>query len=367
VRAAAFACGVLALASCTRQSGDIPIGLAGPFSESRGRSMRLAAEMAVAEINASGMLGERRLRLVIMDDSAQNARAIAVAQALKDSGVVAVVGHLTSGTTIAAADIYNGGSDPVVELSPSASNPDLTGVGRFTFRVCPTDLVHGTALATYAFEQLGARNAAIVYLNDDYGRGILGTFAEEFQRLGGTIVAQDPMLAGSDVAPYVERIARAGRAQALMIAGDRASAVAVLRAVRARGLGIPILGGDGLIGIQSEGALAEGVLLSSPYLPERPGERNAAFVRAYMAAYDGALPDHRGAGAYDAVYLIANAIRDRGARRAAIREALAAVTGSRSWEGVTGTMAFDDRGDVPDKQVVIGVVRSGRIELAGTR
>ncbi len=369
LRRGAFAAWAGALAACQGESGPVRIGLAGPFSEPRGRSMLVAAELAVGEINAAGGVRGRQLELVVQDDSASSARAIAVAQALRDDPtVVAVVGHLTSGTTLAAAPVYNGGRDPVVAISPSASNPDLSGIGAFTFRVCATDLAHGGALARYAFERLGAQSAAVLYLNDDYGRGILTTFSEEFQRLGGTVVGQDPISPTADVAPYVARIQREGRAQALMIAGDRAGATAVLRAVRAAGLALPVLGGDGLTGIQAEGALAEGVYISSNYLPDLPGDRNAAFLQAYAAASGGERPDHRGAGAYDAVHLIADALRTAGTRRAAVRAALAEVGHARpAYEGVTGRIAFDENGDVRDKAVLVGVVRSGRLVLAGDR
>jgi branched-chain amino acid transport system substrate-binding protein len=354
----------LIAAACGGGSGPIVIGLAGPFSEERGRSMQLAAELAVREINAAGGVRGRELQLAIENDSAQNARAIAVATRLKENpDVLAVIGHLTSGTTIAAADIYNAPPDPVVEISPSASNPDLTGLGRYTFRVCATDLLHGTALARFAFEALGLQRAAVLYLNDDYGRGILGTFSQEFERLGGRILEQDPYLSSTaDFSPYLERIQRAAEAELLMIAGDRATAVRILRQARQRGLALPVMGGDALTGIQAEGELSEGVYYSSNYLPDRPGERNAAFLRAYAAAYGGQRPDHRGAGAYDAVYLIADAIRVGGTSRRAVRDALAAVGQRRSaYDGVTGRIAFDDRGDVPDKSVVIGRVRGGAI------
>jgi branched-chain amino acid transport system substrate-binding protein len=358
-----------ALAACRSETAPIRIGLAGPFSEARGRSMLVAAELAVREINAAGGLGGRQLELAIHDDSANSARAIAVAEALRaDPAVVAVVGHLTSGTTLAAASIYNGGRDPVVAISPSASNPDLSGIGPYTFRVCATDLAHGGALARYAYEQLGVLSVAVLYQNDDYGRGILATFAEEFHRLGGTLATQDPVAATVDVAPYLARIRREGRAGALMIAGDRASATAILRAARSAGLALPVLGGDGLTGIQAEGPLAEGVYISSNYLPDRPGDRNAAFLQAYAAASGGERPDHRGAGAYDAVYLIADAIRAAGTRRSAIRAALAAVGHGRpAYDGVAGRVVFDENGDVRDKSVLVGVVRGGRLVLAGDR
>jgi len=367
-RTAAVLGAVLACLGCRVGGRTIVIGLAGPFSEARGRSMKLAAQLAVQEINRAGGVSGRPLELRVADDSASSARAIAVALRLRDDAdVVAVIGHLTSGTTIAAAGIYNGGRHPVAAISPSASNPDLTGIGRYSFRLCATDLVHGTVLAQHAIRQLGARAAAVIYLNDEYGRGILATFASEFRRLGGTIVTQDPVLAGSeDLGPYLDRIQRQARAQVLMVAGDRATGVTVLRQARARGIELPLIGGDGLSGIQSEGAIAEGVQLTVNYLPDGPGERNAAFLRAYAAFSGNERPDNRGAGAYDAVHLIAEAVRAAGTDRAKIRDALAQLGHGRPpWDGVTGRISFDDKGDVPGKTVFVGVVRGGQLLLAG--
>ena len=368
--AAAFLSAALWLlggAGCSGSNEPLVIGIAGPFSQPRGRSMLLAARLAVQEINQEGGVRGRQLVLDSLDDSASTVRAIAVAQQLRDDPrVLAVVGHLTSATTIVAANIYNTGRRPLVSISPSASNPDLSGIGPYTFRVCATDLAHGSHLARFAVQQLNARNASVTYLNDDYGRGILGTFAEEFSRLGGTITARDPMLAGTtELSPYLEILQREGRAEVIMIAGDRTSAMAVLREARGRGITLPIVGGDGLSGIEAEGALAEGVHVTSNYLPELAGERNARFLAAYAEVSGGQLPDHRGAGAYDAVYLIAQAIRDAGADRDDIRDALARLGKERpAYDGVTGRITFDENGDVPDKSVYVGVIRGGRLVLA---
>jgi branched-chain amino acid transport system substrate-binding protein len=359
-RLSAFLLAAALLAGC-RSDAPVAIGIAGPFSEARGRAMLQASRLAVNEINAAGGVSGRPLELVVQDDSAQPARAIAIATAFRaDRRIVAVIGHLTSATTIAAAGIYNDARDPLLAISPSASNPDLSGTGRFVFRACATDLAHGPALARYAFERLRATNAAVLFLNDEYGRGLAQSFAEEFQLLGGTIVAQDPVLPGVDVTPFLERLAREGGAQVLVLAGDRATATAVLRAQRAQGLTLPVIGGDGLAGIEAEGGLAEGVVITTNYLPDLPSERNAAFLRAYAAAYPGEQPDHRGAGAYDAVHLVAAALREGGPRRAALRDAVARTV----YEGVTGRITFDERGDVPDKVVHVGVVRGGRLVAA---
>src|SRR2546428_7335830 len=87
-----------------------------------------------------------------------------------------------------------------------------------------------------------------------------------------------------------------------------------------------------------------------------------SFVTDYARAYQGERPDHRGAGAYDAVFLLARAVDEAGAARRAIRAYLAGVGhGRAAFDGVTGTIAFDTSGDVPAKSVVIGVVRDGRL------
>jgi branched-chain amino acid transport system substrate-binding protein len=130
----------------------------------------------------------------------------------------------------------------------------------------------------------------------------------------------------------------------------------------------PVMGGDGIAGLEGAGAPAEGVLISTAYLPDRPGARNAAFVRAYRAAHQNRDPDHRGAAAYDAIHLLARALTEAGADRTRLRDYLAGVgTSTPAFEGVTGRIAFDEHGDVPDKAVVIGVVRGGRLVSAPER
>jgi branched-chain amino acid transport system substrate-binding protein len=329
--------------------------------------MRLAAELAIREINGAGGVRGRSLELVVRDDSADAVRAVGVARQLYDDpSVVAVIGHLTSGTTLAASALYNASPTPVPVISPSASSPLLSGVGRYTFRVCPTDLAHGTRLAEWAVDHLHAQRAAILFLNDEYGRGVRGVFAQQFAARGGRLVADDPYLDElPSFEPYLERLRRRGGADALLIAGTRVGAERVLEALRAVGLRPPVLAGDGAAGIEATGPLAEGAFVSAAYLPDQPGQANAEFVRAYRAAYDGQSPDHRGAAAYDVAYLLARALRAVGPDRAKLRDYLAGVgTTSEAYDGVTGRIAFDAKGDVPGKRVVIGVVRGGRLVSA---
>jgi branched-chain amino acid transport system substrate-binding protein len=325
--------------------------------------MRQGAELAVAEINAKGGVKGRPLRLRIADDSGREDAAVRVAEELyRDAEVVAVVGHLTSGTTIAAARVYGGGASPVPAISPSASSPDLSGINAYFFRVCPSDLSHGPELARFAWESLGARRAGIVYLNNAYGRGIRKAFAGEFTRLGGVVVAADPYVPTTQsLEPYLARMRRAG-IEVLLLAAERPGAELALRQMQWFGFRWPVLGGDALTGIEGAGSLAEGLHISSGYLPDRPDEANRAFVAAYARAYEGQRPDHRGAGAYDIVRLLARGIGAAEPGRRPIREYLVKVGRAMpAFDGVTGTIAFDERGDVAGRSVTIGVVRDGRL------
>jgi branched-chain amino acid transport system substrate-binding protein len=370
----------LSLAACGGQGGGEPIriGLAGPVSQPNGKSMRQAAEMAVAEINASGGVRGRRLELVIRDDEANAQKAIEVAAELRSNpAVVAVIGHLNSGASLKAAPVYNmprGASDsiggrPVLQISPASSSPDLTGAGPWTFRVTPTDLEFSPRLAEWA-SQLGLRRAAVIYANDDYGQGVRRTFEDAFRREGGTVVSADPYLAsviegGGELDPYLVRALQQRRADALVIGGQAEAGLRIIAAARRLGYTGHILGSDGLTNVKDGGPIANGVFVSSAFLPDRPDTAAQRFVGAYRERYN-ELPDHRGAMAYDVVYLLRRGLQEVGADRDRLRDWMEGVdTDAEAHRGVSGTIVFDENGDVKGKPVAIGVVRNGQLVTAG--
>jgi len=358
----------LLLAAC---EGDDPIhiGLAGPVSRPAGRSMNLAAQMAVEEINAAGGVRGRPLALTIADDEENPERAIEGAMKLSDDRtVVAVVGHLNSAATLAAAEVYNEAG--LVAVSPASSSPRITEAGDWTFRVCPSDLQHGPALARWIRSELNKRRVTVLYANEEYGRGVLGAFASAFEQEGGTILSRDPYLTEiieteTVIDPYIERAMR-GNMEALVIAGMADGAIKVIRAARRLGFTGPIVGADGLSGVEAAGAVAEGVYFSAAFLADRGTTAAREFVRNYEQRFN-ERPDAWGAMTYDAIRLLARAIDEVGTDRAAIRDYLAGVgTKYPAFEGVTGTIAFDENGDVVDRDVAIGVVRRGRVVSAGS-
>jgi len=325
--------------------------------------MQRGAQLAVDQINARGGVGGRPLKLRLADDSANEDAAARVAQAFYDnSAVVAVVGHLTSDASIVAAQVYGGGANPVTMITPSASSPDLSGISPYVFRICPSDSSHGAALAKFAWQTLAARRVGILFISDAYGRGVRKTFAADFARLGGSVVEADPYVPTTrSFEPYLSRMRLTG-IDVLLLAADRRGAELALQELRTLGIRWPVIGGDALAGIETAGTLADGMWISSAYLPDRVGEKNATFVADYARAHPGERPDHRGASAYDIVNLLAQAITAAGPSRRAVRDYVARVgRGIPAFDGVTGRIAFDDAGDVPAKSVVVAVVRDGRL------
>src|SRR5437588_9772578 len=153
LRRSALVGAALVLAACSRPSGPIVIGLAGPFSQARGTSMLRAAELAVDQINARGGVRGRLLKLKPADDSGSENTALRVAEQLyADPAVVAVVGHLSSDPSKAAARVYGAGPSPLAMISPSACNPDLAGINPYFFRVCPSYVQQGPQPARSARE-----------------------------------------------------------------------------------------------------------------------------------------------------------------------------------------------------------------------
>lgn len=349
--------------------GQIHVGVAGSMGTAGGRSVRQAVEMAVEEINARGGIGGRTVALVIKDDGGDPHRAIQVASELRDDArVVAVIGHINSGATLAAAEVYNHPRHGVAALSPTASSPLVTEAGPWTFRVSPSDLAYGPALASWGRAR-GQRRAAVLYANDEYGRGVAASFAGAFRRGGGQVVAQDPyltetLIAGGGADAYLRRALNRGM-DALFIAGRAEDAAAIVPRVRGMGYTGVVMGADGLLGIEAEGDVAEGLFIGAAFFADARSDAAARFTGEYQRRYRQPANADAALG-YDAMQVIRQALAAAGPDRGKVREYLEGI-GSRhpAVEGVTGTIRFDQHGDVREKEVAVGVVRGGTVVSAG--
>jgi branched-chain amino acid transport system substrate-binding protein len=357
-------CAVLALLGpvwgCGAGEGTVVFGVAAPLETSYGASMRLGVELAQREINAADGIRGRKLELRIRDDGADPRAAIAVADELyADAAVVAVVGHVNSGTTIAAAPVYDRGLPAV---ATSATSPAVSRLGDWVFRVASSDSANSVELARLA-HRIG-RPTAVLYSNEGYGRGLAQSFQAALLDAGGEILEADPYLETTlDFSPYLERLQRKG-AGLIFVAGLEEAATRIIEQARARGLDVRFLGGDGLEGLAGRGPLYDGTLVGLLYHPDA-SPAALAFADRFRAAF-GREPDSFAALGYDATHLLARAAREGGPSRRRIRDHLAGVGragGSPPFPGVTGTLRLDANGDPAAKAFAVGEIRGGRIVL----
>ena len=345
--------------ACAAPAADVTLGAAGPWNEGYGAMNKRGIDLAVEEINASGGVRGRPLRLLARDDGADGAKAAAIAlDFVRNPAVSAVIGHVNSGAAVAAAKIYDG-SLPAV--ATTATSPYLTVISSWVFRVIASDSATGVELGRFA-RRLGHGRAAILYENDSYGRGLADAFRRSFD---GTIVSIDPIPSGiADFEPFISFL-KARDPGLIFVAGTEASGMAILREARRQGLIADFLGGDGWTGIVGEPA-AQGAWVGAPFTASDERQEAQRFVTAFRARYEMA-PDGNAALAYDATKLLAKVINDVGPDRDAIRERLASLDERTAYRGVTGPIRFDGRGDPIGRTAVIARVDRGELKVAGTR
>lgn len=355
-RARAVLALALTLTACRPSTDPVVIATAGPWKESYGAMHKRGVDLAVEEVNRAGGIAGRRLELVDRDDGGDGARAAAVAQELTDDPrVLAVVGHVNSGTMMAAARVYDG---HLAAVATTATSPDLSGVSHWVFRVISSDSTNGVDLARFA-GTLHRTRAAVLYENNSYGRGLMDAFRRAF---AGTVVSVDP-IAPDETAfePYVTYLARHSP-DIVFVAGTNISALALLREARRQHLRADFLGGDGWTGIVADTAASDGVYIGAPFSPDDPRADVRRFVETFRARY-GVTPDGNAALAYDATRLVARAIERGGATREEVRDWLAAIDSTAPFPGVTGAIRFRDSGDVVGKGFVMTRADGGALHV----
>ena len=348
--------------------GDILIGAAWPW-EARSRILyRQGMDMAADEINASGGVLGRKIRIVREDDHESVDEGRLVAQRFAENpDVVAVIGHLQSYVTLPAAPIYDLAG--LVLLAPAATDPGLTGGAyRRVFRGTFSDLVAGRQLADFARSR-GYRDVAIYYVRNAYGRGLANAFEERAGEVGIRIAARqsyDPNAAptAQGLEPLLSEWKNVDF-DAIFLAGETPHAAVFLSEARRHGITVPVLGGDalGVPDLLSAGAAAEGTVAVAAFHPDVPDPEVRRFTAAFQQRY-GREPDAGAALAYDAVRVLADAMKRAGsADPERVAEALHAT---RDWRGVTGPFTYDAQGDLPGKPIITVVVRGGRFEYLGS-
>jgi branched-chain amino acid transport system substrate-binding protein len=340
---------LLLAAACSPggKSGGAPytIGAAGPWQLSHGRNTRLGIELALKEINDAGGINGHALQIKEADDRADGSIAAQVAKKfVDDNSISAVVGHVTSGAMVAAAQVYDG---RLAAIATSASSPDLTGISKWAFRIISSDSANGADMAKFA-SRTGHKRAAILYENDNYGRGLADAFRKNFS---GDIIDIDPIRA--DAANHEVYISyfKLKQPDIVFVAGVIGSALPMLAEAKKQGLKADFMGGDGWTPIVERPEISEGAYVGAPFAPTDPRPEAQKFVAAYKAAYKGVEPDGNAALGYDATNIIAAALAAVGPDRDNIRDWLANL--ALPFAGVTGPIRFLPTGDPAGKSVTM--------------
>jgi branched-chain amino acid transport system substrate-binding protein len=341
--------------------GDILIGAGGPWSTPDGAALWAGMELATEEVRAAGGLLGRGLRLVRGDDLGSVEAGRRVAQSFADDpDIVAVIGHVDSSISLPAAVMYE--YYGILMLSPFSTSPALTRQGfERVFRMVPDDALFGAQLARFAAARRLSR-VMIYQAQTAYGSGLANAFERGCEELGIEVPDRLAYDSGSDEGSFARDCAywKDGFSfDGIFVAGTVPQAAAFVRAARAAGIGATILAGDGLDSPEFPrlaGRAAEGAFVGSVFLPDDPRPRARAFAEAYERERGGP-PDVNAAIGYDAVGLLAAAIRKAGS---SVPDRIAeALRGAEGWEGVAGSYRFGRDGSLASRGIGVKVVRDG--------
>jgi branched-chain amino acid transport system substrate-binding protein len=358
----------LTLLSCSRnnnknsQPREVTIGAILVLSGDNalwGVNARNAIEMLTTEINQDGGISGKRLRIVYEDSGGDPKVAVTAFRRLLDVNRVPVVlGDMLSSTTLAMAPLAN--QSETVLMGISCSAPAVSTAGPYVYRVWPSDLYEGQAFAEWAFQD-GLRTISIAFLNNDYGNGLRNAFASRFRQLGGSVPIEEGFTNARTEGRSLAAKLRQAETDGIYVVGYYEDSALLVKELRQVGYKGKLLGTSSSIHqklFQIAGSASEGFIsaLVNDFDPARLNERQAAFVRRYKAAY-GADPDWAATHGGDAIEVVASCLR-RGARSGP--DIKRCIDQQRTFEGINGTLTFNEDGDVINKPIAVKVAQRGQ-------
>jgi branched-chain amino acid transport system substrate-binding protein len=350
-------------ATSAESSGPIMVGEYGSLTGSEatfGKSTDDGVQLKVEEINNAGGVHGRKLQVRVEDDqSSQTEAATAVSKLIDRDRVVAVLGEVASGNSLAAAPFCQNRQVPMI--SPASTNPEVTRKGDYIFRVCFIDPFQGTVMAKFAAQNLKLKRVAIFKdQGAPYSTGLADNFRTAFTGLGGTIVAEESYTKDdTDFKAQLGAI-KAKNPQAIFIPGYYTQVGTIGRQARDLGITVPLLGGDGWDSpklFEGAGNALEGCYFSNHYSAEDKSPAIQSFIQAYKARYNGQIPDAMAALGYDAAGVLADAMkRAKSLSGPDLREAIAQT---KDYPCVTGTITIDAERNARKPAVVLQVKGQG--------
>jgi branched-chain amino acid transport system substrate-binding protein len=305
-------------------------------------------EMAVAEVNKAGGINGRKVKLYVENEKDSPASAVnAVQKLINVDKVVAIIGPMTSGDTMASGKIASDAK--VVMISPTATTPKLSGYGAYIYRGCSRIDKQAQVLTDYVAKNWKPKTVAILFSNEPYGKGCAKLFTKFFEKHGIKVVATESFMRGSlDFKPQLTKI-KAAKPDILFIPGYTPETAPAAAQARQLGMKQKILGVYGDMNpayIKLAGPAAEGHVIAGEYDENYDTAKNKAFVKAYNALAKEKKDPYNimfAALSYDATSMVLEGMKKNGPTAEGIKKYLDNV---KDFNGVTGKLSFNKEHDV---------------------
>ncbi|MFZ5828323.1 MAG: ABC transporter substrate-binding protein [Bacillota bacterium] len=345
---------------------EVEIAIVGPLSGDYavvGQQFKEGAELAFSAVNEAGGVNGVTFKLVTYDDRANATEATNIARRLAgNDNVLAVIGHYTSGTVFAAQGIYDQAKIP--HFTPSASHPDLTKKGTYTFRMWSSIGEYQPQGAEYAVKKLGMKKQAIIYANNDWGKASYDAWTAKVKELGGEVVLTEKILDGDkDFKSQLTKVQNSG-ADSLVLLTYYTEGALLSSQARTMGIQLPIAGSGTFLEpefLKIAGKAAEGIIFNTEFHEGKPDKTVQEFVKLFQSKSPGKEIKIYHPTSYDAARLIIDAVKANGADREKIRSHIVKL---KDFPGVTGAYTFGEARD-PKKENVFVIIKDGKFQYHG--
>ena len=335
-----------------------------------GKDNENGAIMAVEELNAAGVtIGGKKVTLKLMteDDAADPKQGTAVAQKLVDANVSGVIGHLNSGTSIPASKIYSDAGIP--QISPSATNPKYTRQGfKTTFRVVADDTQLGGTLGKYAVNTLKGKSIAVIDDRTAYGQGVAEEFSKAVKAAGGNIVAQEFTTDKATDFNAILTTIKGKKPDVVFFGGMDAVAGPMLRQMKSLGINAKFMGGDGICSAELVKLAGDAVSDDQVFCAEAGGVEKGSKFEAAKADFEKKFKAKFGVEVqvyapyvYDSVRIMVAAMVKAGSSDPA--KYLPVLAATKDFQGVTGAISFDNKGDVLNGALTMQTIKGGKLQV----
>lgn len=359
----------IAFAGAASAQEVVRIGHVGPISGASahlGKDNENGAKMAIEELNAKGFtLGGKKVKLVLLteDDGADPKQGTAVAQKLVDAKVHGVIGHLNSGTTVPASKIYHDAGIP--QISPSATTPQYTKQGfKSAFRVVANDNKLGGTLGSYAVTTLKAKNIAVIDDRSAYGQGVADEFVKGAKKKfpGVKIVGKEFTNPNATDFTAILTSIKSKKPDLIFFGGMDAVGGPMLKQMKALGIQARFMGGDGICTEALSRLAGDGLGEGNITCAEAGGVKGpqekvmSDFHARYKKKYNVDVQLYA-PYVYDAVMVMATAMKNaNSADPAKYLPELQKI----KYQGVTGNIQFDPKGDIKDGALTLFTYKGGK-------